>query len=121
MIACRSEALAQAQPLEVVNAPQASNLQQTISVVLNVLPPGTVLPLLVRPTGPQGSAILRSMSEADCFIVLPHDWGRVEPGTLVDGRARHAQVVYCKETCSDSKVSSSQPSSSSVRSIIACR
>jgi molybdopterin molybdotransferase len=24
------------------------------------------------------------MSEADCFIVLPHDWGRVEPGTLVD-------------------------------------
>ena len=40
--------------------------------------------LLVRPTGPQGSAILRSMSEADCFIVLPHDWGRVEPGTLVD-------------------------------------
>jgi molybdopterin molybdotransferase len=40
--------------------------------------------LLVRPTGPQGSAILRSMSEADCFIILPHDWGRVEPGTLVD-------------------------------------
>jgi molybdopterin molybdotransferase len=23
-------------------------------------------------------------SEADCFIVLPHDWGRVELGTLVD-------------------------------------
>ena len=40
--------------------------------------------LLVRATGPQGSAILRSMSEADCFIVLPHEWGRVEPGTLVD-------------------------------------
>jgi molybdopterin molybdotransferase len=40
--------------------------------------------LLVRPTGPQGSAILRSMSEADCFIILPHAWGRVEPGTLVD-------------------------------------
>ncbi len=40
--------------------------------------------LMVRPTGPQGSAILRSMSEAQCFIVLPRDWGRVEPGTLVD-------------------------------------
>jgi molybdopterin molybdotransferase len=40
--------------------------------------------LLVHATGPQGSVILRSMSDADCFIVLPHDWGRVEPGTLVD-------------------------------------
>jgi molybdopterin biosynthesis enzyme len=35
-------------------------------------------------TGPQGSANLRSRSEADCFIILPPDWGRVEPGTLVD-------------------------------------
>ncbi|MGH8581526.1 MAG: molybdopterin molybdotransferase MoeA [Gammaproteobacteria bacterium] len=39
--------------------------------------------LTVRATGPQGSAILRSMHEADCFIVLPSEWGRVEPGTLV--------------------------------------
>ncbi|MGH8511266.1 MAG: molybdopterin molybdenumtransferase MoeA, partial [Gammaproteobacteria bacterium] len=40
--------------------------------------------LVVHSTGSQGSAILRSMSAANCFIVLPTDWGRVEPGTLVD-------------------------------------
>jgi molybdopterin molybdotransferase len=40
--------------------------------------------LVVHSTGSQGSAILRSMSVANCFIVLPPDWGRVEPGTLVD-------------------------------------
>jgi molybdopterin molybdotransferase len=38
----------------------------------------------VRSTGAQGSAILHSMSTANCFIVLPSDWGRVEPGTVVD-------------------------------------
>ncbi len=40
--------------------------------------------LVVRGTGPQGSAILTSMSEANCFIILPMEWGRVETGTLVD-------------------------------------
>lgn len=40
--------------------------------------------LVVRGTGPQGSAILTSMSEANCFIVLPMEWGRVEAGALVD-------------------------------------
>ena len=38
----------------------------------------------VRVTGEQGSGILRSMSEANCFIVLPTDQGNVAPGTLVD-------------------------------------
>lgn len=38
----------------------------------------------VRATGEQGSGILRSMSEANCFIVLPTDQGNVTPGTLVD-------------------------------------
>ncbi len=38
----------------------------------------------VRPSGPQGSGILRSMSEANCFIVLAHDAGSVESGDLVD-------------------------------------
>jgi molybdopterin molybdotransferase len=37
----------------------------------------------VRLTGAQGSGILRSMSEADCFIVLHHDQGTVNPGDLV--------------------------------------
>jgi molybdopterin molybdotransferase len=38
----------------------------------------------VRVTGEQGSGILRSMSEANCFIILPTDQGNVAPGTLVD-------------------------------------
>lgn len=38
----------------------------------------------VRVTGEQGSGILRSMSEANCFIILPTGQGNVIPGTLVD-------------------------------------
>jgi molybdopterin molybdotransferase len=37
----------------------------------------------VRPTGAQGSGVLRSMSEANCFIVLEHERGAVHPGDLV--------------------------------------
>ncbi len=37
----------------------------------------------VRTTGQQGSGVLRSMSEANCFIVLEHERGRVEAGELV--------------------------------------
>jgi molybdopterin molybdotransferase len=38
----------------------------------------------VRVTGEQGSGILRSMSEANCFIILPDDQGNVAAGTLVE-------------------------------------
>ncbi|MBI1965802.1 MAG: molybdopterin molybdotransferase MoeA [Betaproteobacteria bacterium] len=38
----------------------------------------------VRVTGEQGSGILRSMSEANCFIILPDAQGNVAPGTLVE-------------------------------------
>ncbi|MGQ0752095.1 MAG: molybdopterin molybdotransferase MoeA [Betaproteobacteria bacterium] len=38
----------------------------------------------VRVTGEQGSGILRSMAEANCFIILPTDQGNVAPGTLVE-------------------------------------
>ncbi len=38
----------------------------------------------VRVTGEQGSGILRSMSEANCFIILPTEQGNVSPGTLVE-------------------------------------
>lgn len=38
----------------------------------------------VRSTGHQGSGVLRSMSEANCFIVLPLEQGDVEPGTEVE-------------------------------------
>jgi molybdopterin molybdotransferase len=39
--------------------------------------------LLVRTTGQQGSGVLRSMSEANCFIVLEHARGRVPAGESV--------------------------------------
>jgi molybdopterin molybdotransferase len=38
----------------------------------------------VRLTGSQGSGILRSMSEANCMVVLHHEQGSVQAGDLVD-------------------------------------
>ncbi len=38
----------------------------------------------VRATGDQGSGILSSMSQANCFIILPTDQGNVPAGTVVD-------------------------------------
>jgi len=38
----------------------------------------------VRTTGDQGSGILSSMSQANCFIVLPTETGNVAAGELVD-------------------------------------
>jgi molybdopterin molybdotransferase len=38
----------------------------------------------VRITGSQGSGILRSMSEANGLVVLPHGQGDVAAGELVD-------------------------------------
>jgi molybdopterin molybdotransferase len=40
--------------------------------------------LVVRSSGPQGSGILRSMSQANCFIILPQESGDVEPDTEVE-------------------------------------
>ena len=40
--------------------------------------------LSVRPTGEQGSGILKSMSDANCFIILGDKTGNVEPGTAVE-------------------------------------
>ena len=37
----------------------------------------------VRTTGQQGSGVLRSMSEANCFIVLEHERGPVKAGEPV--------------------------------------
>lgn len=39
--------------------------------------------LVVRKTGGQGSGILRSMSLADCYILLPEEAGDIEPGSMV--------------------------------------
>ena len=40
--------------------------------------------LSVKPTGEQGSGILKSMSDANCFIILDDATGNVEPGTSVE-------------------------------------
>jgi molybdopterin molybdotransferase len=37
-----------------------------------------------RTTGQQGSGVLRSMSEANCFIVLEHERGSIKAGEPVD-------------------------------------
>ncbi|TRZ56491.1 MAG: molybdopterin molybdenumtransferase MoeA [Rhodocyclaceae bacterium] len=42
----------------------------------------------VRPTGAQGSGVLRSMAEADCFIVLEHEREKVGAGDTV-----HVQLM----------------------------
>ena len=39
---------------------------------------------VVRSTGAQGSGILRSMGEANCFIILPTDCARVKAGERVE-------------------------------------
>jgi molybdopterin molybdotransferase len=39
---------------------------------------------IVRITGSQGAGILRSMSEANCFVILQHDQGNVAAGDWVD-------------------------------------
>ena len=39
---------------------------------------------MVKLTGSQGAGVLRSMSEANCFVILPHDQGNVAAGEWVD-------------------------------------
>lgn len=46
----------------------------------------------VQPTGAQGSGILRSMSEANCFIVLEHERGNVAAGERVSVQAMDGLV-----------------------------
>ncbi len=48
--------------------------------------------LSVRLAGTQGSGVLRSMSEADCFVVLPADCTGVQPGDTVFVQPFHGLV-----------------------------
>jgi molybdopterin molybdotransferase len=48
--------------------------------------------LTVKPTGEQGSGILKSMSDANCFIILGESTGNVEPGTTVQVQLLEAIV-----------------------------
>jgi molybdopterin molybdotransferase len=49
-----------------------------------ILSPGDSGEWTVRVTGDQGSAILSSMSQANCFIILPDAQGSTPAGTMVD-------------------------------------
>jgi molybdopterin molybdotransferase len=49
-----------------------------------ILAPGVDGTMEVRVTGSQGSGVLRSMSEANCIVVLHHGQGSVAAGELVD-------------------------------------
>jgi len=49
--------------------------------ILSRAPDGS---LTVKPTGEQGSGILKSMSDANCFIILDDATGNVEAGTTVE-------------------------------------
>ncbi|MGH8617122.1 MAG: molybdopterin molybdotransferase MoeA [Burkholderiales bacterium] len=46
----------------------------------------------VRVTGEQGSGILRSMAEANCFIIMPTDQGNVAAGALVQVQVMEGAV-----------------------------
>jgi molybdopterin molybdotransferase len=48
--------------------------------------------MIVRKTGAQGSGILRSMADANCFIVLPLESEGVKPDELVDVQPFHGIV-----------------------------
>jgi molybdopterin molybdotransferase len=45
--------------------------------------------LVVESIGMQASHVLSGMSKANCFIILPQNWGNVEAGTLVDVQPFH--------------------------------
>tara|TARA_R110002072_G_scaffold97995_2_gene215772 strand:+ start:55659 stop:56927 length:1269 start_codon:yes stop_codon:yes gene_type:complete len=48
--------------------------------------------MVVRKTGAQGSGILRSMADANCFIILPLENNGVSPEDLVDVQLFHGLV-----------------------------
>ena len=48
--------------------------------------------MVVRKTGKQGSGILRSMADANCFIVLPLESEGVNPDEMVDVQLFHGIV-----------------------------
>jgi len=75
------------EPLPTFRVPCMSNLKKApgrTEFQRGILSRDAAGNLTVRVTGEQGSGILRSMAEANCFIILPTDQGNVTPGTLVE-------------------------------------
>jgi molybdopterin molybdotransferase len=77
---------AQAQPLPLLQVRSAETIRKRpgrTEYQRGILGPGADGVLEVLTTGQQGSGVLRSMSEANCFIVLEHERGKVEVGDPV--------------------------------------
>ncbi len=75
------------EPLPTFQVPCTSTLKKApgrTEFQRGILSRDTAGNLSVKVTGEQGSGILRSMSEANCFIILPTEQGNVTPGTLVE-------------------------------------
>jgi molybdopterin molybdotransferase len=71
----------------IVKVPCISKLKKRpgrVEYQRGVLEQDTAGRMVVRKTGAQGSGILRSMADADCFIILPIDSEDISPGDLVD-------------------------------------
>ena len=77
---------ADAKPLPLLQARSAEAIRKRpgrTEYQRGILAPGADGLLEVRTTGQQGSGVLRSMSEANCFIVLEHERGKVAVGDPV--------------------------------------
>ena len=71
----------------VVKVPCSSNLRKApgrTDFQRGILKTNKQGELVVESIGMQASHVLSGMSKANCFIILPQDWGNVEAGTLVD-------------------------------------
>jgi molybdopterin molybdotransferase len=75
------------EPVPTFSAPCSAQLKKVpgrTEFQRGILSRGSEGALSVKPTGEQGSGILKSMSDANCFIILGDHVGNVEPGTLVE-------------------------------------
>ena len=69
-----------------------TNAPFTVSGLLTVVPFLILCSFFAQSGGAQGSGVLRSMAEANCFIVLEHERGSVKPGDLVQVQVFHGLV-----------------------------
>ncbi|MBL1142417.1 MAG: molybdopterin molybdotransferase MoeA [Proteobacteria bacterium] len=78
-----------------MKAPCVSNLKKRpgrVEYQRGVLEQDETGSMVVRKTGKQGSGILRSMADANCFIVLPMENEGVKEGEMVDVQLFHGIV-----------------------------
>lgn len=69
--------------LQAASESRISKKPGRVEYIRGIFTPRTMETYQVRLAGRQGSGILRSMAEGNCFIVLPAERGSVEPGEMV--------------------------------------